>query len=278
MKLEPVVTPLAEIQAVSVRDLEGKRVQVHGNVYGEKDFNPLTKHAIFKNAVSPKYLRQIFPDMKRHWKPADLSYGKYKRWNLSCYCEVWEGWTPKTPPHPPMAKTMEDTLSAAKEIFEKWYAERNGLEKVDVITMNSFVTRYSPAPGQDELGKHVDGRKVDGSLILALPTDEPFDWPGLKVWDGPKGNKSEYTYPMSPGDIACLDNMVWHHALPITSGRRYALVCFYKCKWIRAKMPTAENKSKKKNQEKAKRVRSMLLVGALLGIAFAYSSSPSSRR
>ena len=219
------------------------------------------KHALFPAAIPSDYLEGIFPEMKRSYKPADLTYGKYKRWNLSCYCEVWEGWTPKTPPHPPMAAAMKETLALSKDIFTKWYCERNGLEECEVITMNSFVTRYSPEPGKSELGKHVDGRKVDGSLILALPTDEPFDWPGLKVWDGKRGAKKEYLYTMKPGDVCVLDNMVWHHALPITSGRRYALVCFYKCNWKKVKMGGKD--------EKRRRARQFFL-GA--GILFVFTS------
>ena len=88
--------------------------------------------------------------------------------------------------------------------------------------------------GKSEFGKHIDGAKIDGSLILALPTDAPHDWPGLIVWDGPRDaqkKRPQHSVMLQPGDACFLDKMVWHHGLPITKGARFVMVCFYKCKW-----------------------------------------------
>lgn len=38
---------------------------------------------------------------------------------------------------------------------------------------------------------------MDGSAILALPTDEPFEGGALHVWDGKP--KQELVYKMAPG-------------------------------------------------------------------------------
>jgi len=59
----------------------------------------------------------------------------------------------------------------------------------------TFVTRYTPAPGEQALLKHIDGAgKVDGSCVIALPIDKwsaPYDvnsfeghGGGLTFWDG----------------------------------------------------------------------------------------------
>jgi hypothetical protein len=59
----------------------------------------------------------------------------------------------------------------------------------------AFITRYTPAPGEQALLKHVDGAgKVDGSCVVALPIDRwsaPYDentfeghGGGLTFWDG----------------------------------------------------------------------------------------------
>jgi hypothetical protein len=42
----------------------------------------------------------------------------------------------------------------------------------------------------------------------------------------------EWRYPMSAGDICCLDNFVYHQGNPISSGERWAFVIFYRCKRI----------------------------------------------
>ena len=59
----------------------------------------------------------------------------------------------------------------------------------------TFVTRYTPVPGEQALLKHIDGAgKVDGSCVIALPVDKwsaPYDvnsfeghGGGLTFWDG----------------------------------------------------------------------------------------------
>ena len=187
------------------------------------------KHCMLHELVSAADLEAIFPAMKANWRPADLTYNRYSRWNISSYCEVDQNWTPQTPPHPPLLSVMQQTLAAVKQHFAAWYCDKFGLVGVDVVTLNSFVTRYSALPEQDQLDKHVDGRRVDGSAILALPTDAPYSGGELTVWDTKA--KHKYLYQLTPGDALFLDTMVWHQAHPIANGNKWSLVCFYKCKW-----------------------------------------------
>merc|ERR1712118_550908 len=92
--------------------------------------------------------------------------------------------------------------------------------------MNAFVTRYRPIPDEDQLKRHIDGANVDGSVVLALPTDDPCEGGALHVWDGKP--QKEFVYRMEPGDILFLDTRVWHQAKSITSGTRWSLVIFLK--------------------------------------------------
>eukprot|EP00548_Thalassiothrix_antarctica_P014941 CAMPEP_0194175450 /NCGR_PEP_ID=MMETSP0154-20130528/9464_1 /TAXON_ID=1049557 /ORGANISM="Thalassiothrix antarctica, Strain L6-D1" /LENGTH=105 /DNA_ID=CAMNT_0038889225 /DNA_START=392 /DNA_END=709 /DNA_ORIENTATION=+ len=93
----------------------------------------------------------------------------------------------------------------------------------------TFVTRYTPNPGEQALLKHVDGAgKVDGSVVVALPTDNNFEGGGLTFWDGRRKNPMEIHYDTRSGDLAFIDRAVWHQADPISKGTRWALVIFYK--------------------------------------------------
>eukprot|EP00543_Licmophora_paradoxa_P013205 CAMPEP_0202475886 /NCGR_PEP_ID=MMETSP1360-20130828/93136_1 /ASSEMBLY_ACC=CAM_ASM_000848 /TAXON_ID=515479 /ORGANISM="Licmophora paradoxa, Strain CCMP2313" /LENGTH=134 /DNA_ID=CAMNT_0049103067 /DNA_START=538 /DNA_END=942 /DNA_ORIENTATION=- len=125
----------------------------------------------------------------------------------------------------------------------------------------TFITRYTPQPGEQALLKHVDGAgKVDGSIVVALPMDRwsqnnensskmmmrttpsssdnsnnnnnhAFEGGGLTFWDGrdPTTKRpNEIHYDTRSGDLAFIDRAVWHQADPITKGTRWALVIFYK--------------------------------------------------
>ena len=113
---------------------------------------------------------------------------------------------------------------------------------IKVKRLMTFITRYTAAPNENALLKHVDGAgKVDGSVVVALPIDRwtgPEDvnsfeghGGGLTFWDGrsrPLGRPQEIQYDTRSGDLAFIDRAVWHQANPITKGTRWALVIFYK--------------------------------------------------
>ena len=130
----------------------------------------------------------------------------------------------------------------------RYKKDEHGLPKVSRLM--TFITRYTPAPNENALLKHIDGAgKVDGSVVVALPIDR---WTashdtnsfegyggGLTFWDGrvvrtsseEKGTRrelEEIVYDTRSGDVAFIDNMVWHQANPISKGTRWALVIFYK--------------------------------------------------
>jgi hypothetical protein len=84
---------------------------------------------------------------------------------------------------------------------------------MSVERLMTFITRYSPAPGEEALLKHIDGAgKVDGSVVVALPMESEensFDGfgGGLTVWDGKDslGKQLQHDYATRSGDIAFLD-------------------------------------------------------------------------
>lgn len=190
------------------------------------------KHALVRAAISPALLEARFPRVKAAYVQQPLDYGRNSRygdkWKISCYLVVLEKWKPKIMPHAPMVDAMGDVMHACCRAFETWYVRRFGLVACDAAVMNCFLTRYRPRPDEDELRKHIDGANVDGSVVLALPTDAPFAGGALKVWDGKP--TVEYEYAMRPGDCLFLDTKVWHQGCPISSGERYALVLFLRLK------------------------------------------------
>ncbi|CAE7270281.1 rib4 [Symbiodinium sp. CCMP2456] len=170
-------------------------------------------HELKKSAVDRQRLVNLFPDIKASYVQQPLDYGRNSRygdqWRISCYLVVMENWKPKILPHEPMLRCLGSVMSDCVDMFEDWYCQlkgyRLGSKKFEV--MNAFVTRYRPVHGEDELQKHIDGANVDGSVILALPTDEPFEGGALHVWDGKP--KQELVYTMDAGDCIFLDTKIW---------------------------------------------------------------------
>jgi len=141
------------------------------------------KHACVQGIVPKELLMSSFEGVKKHYKSQQLmEYSRYKNWTRSCYMESHPFLPPQAKVTKPLYDSLKEILDIGKSHFAAWYKELNNLDEVEVITLNSFVTKYLPNPGENEFGKHVDGAKIDGSLILALPTDDPHDWPGLLVW------------------------------------------------------------------------------------------------
>jgi hypothetical protein len=199
-----------------------------------------------------------------------------KEWKISCYLEVMPGGIPCTNPNLYLLEVFRPLLNTCNDLFVHWYRQQhacnqvhNGISKSTNYTatrLMTFVTRYTPNPGEEALLKHVDGAgKVDGSIVVALPMDyggstslslastnttnipnvsNPstetttttktwlggFEGGGLTVWDGRDSQSRqplELHYDTRSGDVAFLDRAVWHQADPITKGVRWALVIFY---------------------------------------------------
>jgi len=165
-----------------------------------------------------------------------------------------------TNPHIGLKDHCLELLQTCNNLFATWYRQQHACNdkttsnyKTDengnpvVSRLMTFITRYTPAPDENALLKHVDGAgKVDGSVVVALPIDRwtatrevnSFEGHGggLTFWDGRmkrcestgKREPEEIVYDTRSGDLAFIDRAVWHQANPITRGTRWALVIFYK--------------------------------------------------
>mmetsp|Transcript_8152 Transcript_8152/g.12735 ORF Transcript_8152/g.12735 Transcript_8152/m.12735 type:complete len:161 (+) Transcript_8152:499-981(+) len=154
-----------------------------------------------------------------------------------------ESGIPCTNPKLDLLDVFLPLLETCNVLFTHWYRQQHSCSgklrsnKFTVKRIMTFITRYTPNPGEEALLKHVDGAgKVDGSIVVALPIDSwsgpdnSFSGGGLTFWDGkgPTGRPEEIHYDTRSGDVAFIDRAVWHQANPISKGTRWALVIFYK--------------------------------------------------
>lgn len=225
------------------------------------------RHFVLNKAIHPDYLDSIFPSILRFFAPQTVMYNggiaKIKEWKISCYLEVMEGGIPCTEPNLALLGVCRDLLACCNVLFAEWYRQQhscnnsggskrsvknssllfgNENQPPRVKRLMTFITRYTAAPGEQALLKHVDGAgKVDGSVVVALPIDRwsapeevnTFEGHGggLTFWDGKcssTGRPHELKYDTRCGDVAFIDRAVWHQANPISKGTRWALVIFYK--------------------------------------------------
>lgn len=245
------------------------------------------KHAVMEGAVDSSYLSEVFSEIKSVFRPqmvkysntnpdikaSDGEHGQGIDWKVSSYMEVdtsMGGAMQKgVVVNEALLATCEGLLEACNAAFRLWFERLHGVGSIsELVRLQSFVTRYRPLPNENALLRHIDGAHVDGSLILALPTDRcacgvamrcgcractwhssahmhivrlygficvivavnrsAFTGGGVTVWEGEP--ETEYVYPMQPGDVCCLDNYVWHQGNPITAGERWSLVIFYAVK------------------------------------------------
>jgi hypothetical protein len=228
------------------------------------------RHLVIQQAISPDYLDSLFPGLLQYFHPQTVVYNggvaQIKQWKISCYLEVMQGGIPCTNPNIPLRQLFLPLLDTCNDLFLKWYQQQhacnNNVKRTATCTakhchrLMTFITRYTPNPGEQALLKHVDGAgKVDGSVVVALPIDRwsaPYQvnsfeghGGGITFWDGkqeivvdePLSGESiqqrqrqprEIHYETRSGDIAFIDRAVWHQADPITKGTRWALVIFYK--------------------------------------------------
>lgn len=148
-----------------------------------------------------------------------------KDWKISCYLEVMDGGVPCTNPNLDLRAACLPLLERCDYLFMEWYKQqhscngrRGGDSNIRVARLMTFITRYTPAPGEQALLKHVDGAgKVDGSVVVALPIDRwsaseevnSFEGHGggLTFWDGKDsaGRHHEMDYATQGGDVSFID-------------------------------------------------------------------------
>jgi hypothetical protein len=179
------------------------------------------RHLLVSKAFDPDYLDSLFPRLIALFNPQTVVYNggiaKVPEWKISCYLEVMYGGVPTTEPNIQILNLMTPLLEQCNNLFLHWYKQQHACnflqgrrQEYSCERLMTFVTRYTPAPGEQALLKHVDGAgKVDGSLVVALPmeTGKEFEGGGLTVWDGKDSNKKtlETHYDTRNGDAVFLD-------------------------------------------------------------------------
>jgi hypothetical protein len=190
------------------------------------------RHLVVPRGINPNYLDTLFPQMLQEFDPQTVHYNggvaQVKEWKISCYLEVMDGGIPCTNPNTKLLQLFRPLLDTCNELFLEWYRQQHACNKKlegnierSCKRIMTFLTRYTPAPGEQALLKHVDGAgKVDGSIVIALPVDR-WSAPeeensfvghggGLTFWDGKdpqKKNKAprEIHYETRSGDLAFID-------------------------------------------------------------------------
>ncbi len=198
------------------------------------------RHLVLPQTISPHYLDKLMPPIVSSlFQPQTVTYNggvaKIKNWKISCYLEVMDGGVPCTNPHDGLRRHCWELLETCNGLFACWYKQQHSCNdassakyRVDengapvVSRLMTFITRYTPAPEENALLKHVDGAgKVDGSLVVALPIDRwtaseeenSFEghgggltfWDGVKRYENGKKELEEILYDTRSGDVAFID-------------------------------------------------------------------------
>lgn len=122
------------------------------------------KHLVLKEVIDTVYLDELFPTLLSMFQPQTVTYNggiaNVKEWKISCYLEVMDGGIPTTCPHVKLRELFAPLLAECNDLFLFWYQQQhacNGRSSSSQITrckrLMTFVTRYTPAPGEQALLK-----------------------------------------------------------------------------------------------------------------------------
>jgi len=156
------------------------------------------RHLVIPEGIRTEYLDSLFPDLLSYFHPQSVSYnggiGQIPQWKISCYLEVMKGGIPCTNPNIPLLNLFRPLLDTCNELFLQWYRQQhacNNNRRNTTTTSTStdpngtiqhrrtcrrlmtFITRYTPAPGEQAL------LKVRACLSVSLSSCE-MDSPGGK--------------------------------------------------------------------------------------------------
>lgn len=130
------------------------------------------RHAVLEKAIDPDYLDELFPKLLEFFKPQTVFYNggiaKVPEWKISCYLEVMDGGVPTTDPNLTLKAHFEPLLEACNDIFLFWYRQQHACNKAGQRSVKkchrlmTFVTRYTPNPGEQAL------LKVSCCLLVAF--------------------------------------------------------------------------------------------------------------
>ena len=127
------------------------------------------RHLVLKEAIDPVYLESLFPTLLELFDPQHVTYnggiGNVSDWKISCYLEVMEGGVPTTEPNVALMDLFAPLLAACNDLFMYWYRQQHACnakttrfgainkEAKRCRRLMTFITRYTPAPGEQALLK-----------------------------------------------------------------------------------------------------------------------------
>ena len=126
------------------------------------------RHLVIPRGIHPDYLDSLFPQILQDFDPQVVHYNggiaNVKEWKISCYLEVMEGGIPCTNPNLKLLDLFRPLLDTCNDLFLKWYKQQHACnnnnhqnQKRNVQRtcqrVMTFVTRYTPAPGEQALLK-----------------------------------------------------------------------------------------------------------------------------
>jgi hypothetical protein len=127
------------------------------------------RHLVTSQAIDPAYLDALFPRLLALFEPQTVYYNggvaKVPEWKISCYLEVMDGGVPTTHPHVALCRHFSPLLDWCNDIFLYWYRQQHACNNdkknrspvVGCHRLMTFVTRYTPQPGEQALLKVRDG-------------------------------------------------------------------------------------------------------------------------
>jgi hypothetical protein len=142
------------------------------------------RHLVVHQGINPSYLDSLFPQLLEHFDPQTVHYNggiaQVKEWKISCYLEVMEGGIPCTNPSLKLLDLFQPLLDVCNDLFLEWYRQQHacnnkkGQGRVERTCKRimTFVTRYTPAPGEQALLKV----RERGLVILLEETTDVQVW------------------------------------------------------------------------------------------------------
>jgi hypothetical protein len=126
------------------------------------------RHLVLPQAISPAYLDSLFPKLVEYFDPQTVHYNggiaQVKEWKISCYLEVMKGGIPCTNPNMKLLELFRPLLDTCDTLFLEWYRQQHACNHRTTTPgstpvqrtcqrLMTFVTRYTPAPGEQALLK-----------------------------------------------------------------------------------------------------------------------------
>ena len=144
------------------------------------------RHLVLQEAISPAYLDSLFPDLLKHFNPQQVTYNggiaNITEWKISCYLEVMEGGVPTANPNVDLLHLFHPLLEECNNLFLYWFRQKSACNtnkhsaaKNDIkcSRLMTFITRYTPAPGEQALLKVRNGLSLLFWDDLGTPISGP---------------------------------------------------------------------------------------------------------